>query len=279
MDRQSNAAPIIIKRKKNIIAGGHHGGAWKVAYADFVTAMMAFFLLMWLLNATTEQQRAGIADYFKPVPSISTSLGGGTGFLQGDSVTASMNLSTITSDEGGAEYQPLQANESDSTNKNNPEKQLEKLTEKLETELLARTGESMTMERLMRHVVSRVTDEGFVVELFDLPNTFLFEPETAQPTKQLLTLTSALAEVFAATNNQIAVNGHVRVYPLVLKENPVWELSASRAQSAHQLLLQSGILDIRIERVSGFADRKPVTSDPTLIRNNRLEVILLRKDR
>ena len=66
MNAQTNARPIIIKRKKVIVAGGHHGGAWKVAYADFVTAMMAFFMLMWLLNATTEKQRKGIADYFSP---------------------------------------------------------------------------------------------------------------------------------------------------------------------------------------------------------------------
>ena len=66
MAAQTNAAPVIIKRKKVISGGGHHGGAWKVAYADFVTAMMAFFLLMWLLNATTEKQRKGISDYFNP---------------------------------------------------------------------------------------------------------------------------------------------------------------------------------------------------------------------
>lgn len=66
MTTHNNVAPIIIKRKKIIVSGGHHGGAWKVAYADFVTAMMAFFMLMWLLNATTEQQRKGIADYFSP---------------------------------------------------------------------------------------------------------------------------------------------------------------------------------------------------------------------
>ena len=81
-----NLAPIIIK-KKNIVAGeGHHGGAWKVAYADFVTAMMAFFLLMWLLNATTEEQRKGIADYFNPTIPISRISGGGSDGLNGSSI-------------------------------------------------------------------------------------------------------------------------------------------------------------------------------------------------
>ena len=85
MGAQSTAKPVIIKRKKIIAGGGHHGGAWKVAYADFVTAMMAFFLLMWLLNATTEQQRKGIADYFSPTLPVNRISGGGDGAFGGDS--------------------------------------------------------------------------------------------------------------------------------------------------------------------------------------------------
>ena len=79
MGAQSNLAPVIIKRKKKVVGGGHHGGAWKVAYADFVTAMMAFFMMMWLLNATTEQQRQGLADYFSPTIPINRVSGGGDG--------------------------------------------------------------------------------------------------------------------------------------------------------------------------------------------------------
>ncbi len=86
MAGQSNAAPVIIKRKKIISGGGHHGGAWKVAYADFVTAMMAFFMLMWLLGATTEKQRKGIADYFNPTIPINRVSGGGDGAFGGDSI-------------------------------------------------------------------------------------------------------------------------------------------------------------------------------------------------
>ena len=85
-------APIIIKRKKIIAGGGHHGGAWKVAYADFVTAMMAFFMLMWLLNATTEQQRKGIADYFSPTVPINRISGGGDGVSDGFSLDRDAGL-------------------------------------------------------------------------------------------------------------------------------------------------------------------------------------------
>ncbi len=84
----NNAAPVIIKRKKVVGGGGHHGGAWKVAYADFVTAMMAFFLLMWLLNATTEKQRKGLSDYFNPTIPVTRASGGGDGMMGGDSMFA-----------------------------------------------------------------------------------------------------------------------------------------------------------------------------------------------
>jgi chemotaxis protein MotB len=83
MDVRRNVPPVIIKRKKVVAEGGHHGGAWKVAYADFVTAMMAFFLLMWLLGATTEQQRKGIADYFNPTLPLDRVSGGGNGAFGG----------------------------------------------------------------------------------------------------------------------------------------------------------------------------------------------------
>ena len=86
MAKDQTVAPVIIKRKKIIVADGHHGGAWKVAYADFVTAMMAFFMLMWLLNATTEQKKKGIADYFSRTLAINRSSGGGDSSFVGDTV-------------------------------------------------------------------------------------------------------------------------------------------------------------------------------------------------
>ena len=92
MAAQANVAPIIIKKKKVVKGGGRHGGAWKVAYADFVTAMMAFFMLMWLLNATTEKQRKGLADYFAPTIPINRVSGGGDGAFGGDSVFSEQTM-------------------------------------------------------------------------------------------------------------------------------------------------------------------------------------------
>jgi len=279
MAGQANAAPVIIKRKKKIIAGGHHGGAWKVAYADFVTAMMAFFMLMWLLNATTEKQRKGLADYFAPTIAINRISGGGDGAFGGDSwlseKTQAQSGTGASAERPTAENQARGAESGEDTTVGSEEERLAEV----QKALLSRSGESMTMERLMRHVVTRVTDEGLVIELFDLPDVPLFNDETAEPTETLRTLSSVLAGVLDSTMNAIAVNGYMRSYPLMLMNNPVWPISSARSQSMRDLLQGNGLENVRFQRVSGFADRKPLTPDPTVIRNNRLEVILLRNDR
>lgn len=279
MARQTNAAPVIIKRKKKVIAGGHHGGAWKVAYADFVTAMMAFFMLMWLLNATTEKQRKGLADYFAPTIPVNRISGGGDGAFGGDSPMS--EDSQAQSGTGASVVKPTTENKArgeDSAKVAAVEAEKLRLAE-VEKTLLARSGESMTMQRLLRHVVTRVTDEGLVIELFDLPDVPLFDGDSNAPTQTLVTLSDVLAGVLAGTTNQIAINGYVRSYPMMLKENPVWSLSSARAQAMRDLMLADGLPDGRFQRVTGYADRKPLTPDPTIIRNNRLEVVLLRADR
>ena len=277
MAGQNNAAPVIIKRKKVIQGGGHHGGAWKVAYADFVTAMMAFFMLMWLLNATTEQQRKGISDYFSPIVPISRVSGGGEGAFNGDSVLAEDTL--VKNGTGASATEPDGGQQSKSDSAAAAKQAEEETLAEVEKTLLARSGESMTMERLLRHIVTRVTDEGLVIEMFDLEQAPLFEADQATPTATLRELSEVLAEVLLATRNDLAIGGYVRSYPLMMRDNPVWGLSASRAQTGRELLREQGVPDSRFARVTGFADRKPLTPDPSVIRNNRLEVVLLRTDR
>lgn len=281
MSGQSNVAPIIIKRKKVIQGGGHHGGAWKVAYADFVTAMMAFFMLMWLLNATTEKQRKGIADYFSPTIPMARVSGGGDGAFGGDSIFSEQALAKNGTGQpqgqpsADADASSAAAAKGDAAAQAAEQKVQEQLLEKL----AMRGGESMTMERLMRHVVTRVTDEGLVIELFDLPDTALFVGETAEPTENTRQIAALLTEVLAVSQNQIAINGYVKSYPVTLINDPVWALSTARA-GAMRLLLEGYDLDAkRMARVTGNADRKPITADPAALRNNRIEVILLRKDR
>jgi chemotaxis protein MotB len=282
MAGQSNAAPVIIKRKKIVKGEGHHGGAWKVAYADFVTAMMAFFMLMWLLNATTEKQRKGIADYFNPTIPINRISGGGDGAFGGDTIFSEETL-TQSGIGATAEYPSEAAKARGETGVAESGVQSDAGTEPaydtVTKALTARGGESMTMQALLRHVVTRVTDEGLVIEIFDIDGLPLFTADSAEPTAITREIAAQLVEVLGLTENALAVDGHVRSYPVTLIDNPGWDLSAARAQAMRALLEAEGLAGARIARISGHADRKPATADPTAIRNNRIEVILLRRDR
>ena len=172
-------APVIIKRKKVVAGGGHHGGAWKVAYADFVTAMMAFFMLMWLLNATTEKQRKGLADYFSPTIPLNRASGGGDGALGGGSVFTEQTLAQ--SGIGASAEQASQREQTAGLRDGADEAMLRELEEMLN----GTGGESLLTENLMRHIVSRVTDEGLVVEVFALEGSPLFLPRSDTPTALL----------------------------------------------------------------------------------------------
>lgn len=272
MSAQELAPVIIIKRKKIIAGGGHHGGAWKVAYADFVTAMMAFFMLMWLLNATTESQRKGIADYFSPTIPLARISGGGSGAFGGDSVFTEDTLAHNGTGAASGSAAMLDGSGGQSA------EDADNLSE-VESMLSGGGGESLVMDNAMKHIVTRVTDEGLIVELFDLDDATLFEANSAKPTALLKEISAMLADVFSVVKNQVAVNGHIRSRPIVLAENPVWDLSSARADQLRRLLEGGGFDAERIQRVTGYADRKHVATNPMAVRNNRLELILLRSNK
>ncbi|MDU8929630.1 flagellar motor protein MotB [Alisedimentitalea sp. MJ-SS2] len=282
MSAQSNAAPVIIKRKKVISGGRHHGGAWKAAYADFVTAMMAFFLLMWLLNATTEKQRKGVADYFSPTVPINRVSGGGEGAFGGESVFSEKTLPQ--NGTGASNRRPTEANQArgetgvgdkgQDASRGDCDAEAFELVEEM---LLGRGGESMATEEALKHIITRVTDEGLVIELFDLDDVPLFDPDTTTPTQLLHDLAGMLARVIPLVENKVAIGGHTRSQPVVLANNPIWDLSSARANAMRLLLEKHGLDNERVRRVTGHADNKPQARNPMDVRNNRIEVILLRE--
>lgn len=250
-------SPIIIKRITVSGGGGHHGGAWKVAYADFVTAMMAFFLLMWLLNATTEKQRKGLADYFNPTI-IQTSNGGGTGI------------------DGGESDKSQQTSQAEPTSATPRQQDFEQMARSVQNQLTGSGAESMQRVNLLRHVVTRMTDEGLVIELGDLVDEPLFIGDTEQPSPVLRELIGIVTTVLGRVRNDVAVAGHVRAFPEMMVDPPVWPLSNGRAQAVRQLMEGSGFTATRIRRVTAFADRRNRTANPMDPANNRIEIILLR---
>ncbi|MEQ6203055.1 flagellar motor protein MotB [Sulfitobacter sp. HNIBRBA2951] len=281
MDAQGNLAPVIIKRKKVVQGGGHHGGAWKVAYADFVTAMMAFFMLMWLLNATTEQQRKGLADYFSPTIPITRVSGGGNGSFGGESIFSEM--AQAQDGTGASASRPTLDNKargitgSDASTEETAAQNA--AFESLDEMLQGFGGESTVMENLLEHINTRITDEGLVIELYSRDTQQIFDKSTAAPTQLLEDLTDLIVEISKTVTNKIAIGGHVHAQPLVVRENSVWALSQARATQMRLMMESRGITDDRIQRVTGHADRELVVRDPMALRNDRLEIVLLRSDR
>ncbi|CUX83494.1 MAG: flagellar motor rotation protein MotB [Roseibaca calidilacus] len=258
MARSDNVRPIIIKRKKIVAGGGHHGGAWKVAYADFVTAMMAFFLMLWLLGSVTDDERKGIADYFSPTFAVDSQSSGGDGALGGSSIStiASLTDEIATAEAYQAESQALQD---------------------VADRFAALAGESAQAEQLLKHVNIKLTDEGLVFTVSDLPDAPLFNPDGANPRPVLRQLLHLLTEAMRIVQNPLAIGAHSQAFPAVLRTNPVWELTLARAAATRQLLLDTDFTPERLSRVTGHADRSPALPENTMaVGNNRLELILLR---
>lgn len=284
MNTEPSAAvqPIIIRRKKVYKADGHHGGAWKVAYADFVTAMMAFFLLMWLLNATTEDQRKGLADYFNPSIPISRISGGGSDGLNGDSVFTEETLAR--SGTGSSHERSL---ESPATNASMAEAKLEQQaaagTAEGDTQAIAQNLQSLKAtldeqsQQLSEHLMIKMSPEGIVLELVDSESTPLFPVGLSEPSDLLIELLGMVAESFGTFENNFKIVGHTD--NLGYRNDAIydnWNLSADRANAARRLLLSSGIDPRRIREVTGKADTDPlIKDDPSAAQNRRISITIL----
>ena len=273
MDGSKALRPIIIKKKKVIAGGGHHGGAWKVAYADFVTAMMAFFMLMWLLNATTEQQRKGLADYFTPTVPVARISGGGVGSFGGDSPFSEEDLAQ--SGTGATSENPTEGRQAMGALGTGNSAALEQaVLEEIEDSLQG-MGDSRISDQALEHVQTRLTDQGLVIEIFARPGAPLFTDEdTLQP--WLVAFSRVMAELFGTVTNSVAIGAYVRAEPIVIARETIWDRSTAQAHILRQQLQEAGLDAQRFRRVTGHADRSPATSDPMAVRNDRLEIVLLR---
>lgn len=270
MDNQS---PVLIKRKKVVAGGGHHGGAWKVAYADFVTAMMAFFMLMWLLNATTEKQRTGIADYFNPTISINKSKESGNGPLYGDTVLGTNITSASSSSEN---VNPSQLGEFELFMSSlESQRSLKELELEINSKLYGNSGENILQENQLRHIVTRITDEGVSIEIFSIEGRAIFD-ENESPTDILVSILSKLVITLGSVDNKLAVVGHVKSRPFAVSSGNPWEVSVSRAVSVNNLLRLLGVQSQRVRRVVGKSNTDLAILDPLSVRNDRIELILLR---
>jgi chemotaxis protein MotB len=208
----------------------------------------------------------GLADYFNPTL-IHTTSSGSDGPFGGEVQDAETN----SGKGAGASTDPMSARSSPSDEPN-----FDAIARHVQNQLTGSGAESMQKTNLLRHVVTRMTDEGLVIELTDLLNEPLFEGDSAQPTPAMKELAGILGGVLGRVKNQVALTGHVRAYPEMLIHSPVWALSDARAHTVRNLLGETGFNESRIQRVTAYADRRNRSVNPMDPNNNRIEVILLR---
>jgi chemotaxis protein MotB len=244
------AEPVIIIKKKGHHRHGHHGGAWKVAYADFVTAMMAFFLVMWLVGQG-QDVKANVASYFRDPGAFD----GGKGVLPGV--------------EGAAAVQPEPGSVAEAT------AALEKAAEELRDKLASLPEFAALSDR----VEVSVTDEGLRIELREAPDDGFFASGSAAMKPQTVELLEVIASELGKMNNRVAVEGHTdsRPYSSGITGYTNWELSADRANAARRVLVSSGLKTGQIEAVRGYADTRLRTSDEPLDPSNRRISIIVRR--
>jgi chemotaxis protein MotB len=284
-------APILIKKVKKVMAGGHHGGAWKVAYADFVTAMMAFFLLMWLINTTSPQQKRGIADYFAPA-SVSQSTSGSGGILGG----TALGDQGAKSDGSQSVIQQLAPEAPDKTkdagksstaaSSDDAEKALKEAAAKKEADEFQSAAQSLRqamqdlpeLAELSKQVLVDQTPEGLRIQLIDQEGRSMFDPASAKPNDRARLLLRAVAKVVNQLHNRITVAGHTSATAAGAQGGDDWALSAARANASRNILQEAGVQADRIYQVSGKANSDPLyADDPTLPGNRRIAIVLLRE--
>ncbi len=261
--------PIIVK-KVTVVAAGHHGGAWKVAYADFVTAMMAFFLLLWLLGASTEAQRKGLADYFTPTLVKMTEKGGGTGGLLGGSSLTDADKYPHRAGQTGTRTLTVPRDATGGP------KEGAAMMARMRARLEAKLETDETLGKLLRQVRMVETSEGIRIDLVDDADFAMFTLGTTMLTAEAEALIDALADSVRPESGALTIRGHTDALPWRGgRGGNNWALSTGRAEATRQALLRNGIAESRFKRIEGVADRELlIAGDPHDPRNRRISILI-----
>ncbi len=287
-----NLQPIIIKKVRRA-AHAHHGGAWKIAYADFVTAMMAFFLLLWLISMTTPEQKKGLADYFAP-PNVSESTSGAGGVMggqamaeQGSKIRQESSRDALTAPEsseagpkteakggtdelGGNEQASILASAVDMDSR------LNKDFHAAAASIRQAWQANPDLTTLADSLLVEETQEGLDIRIIDQEGRPMFPEGSKYPYETTRKAIAALAPILQRLSSQVTISGHTAAganYP-----NPrygAWELSSDRANAVRSILGEFGLADDRIHSVVGQATAEPLfTDDPYLAGNGRVEIVV-----
>jgi chemotaxis protein MotB len=260
--------PISVTRIKKG-GHGHHGGAWKIAYADFVTAMMAFFLLMWLLGSASQGTLNGIAEYFKTPLKVAMSGGDGAG-----------DATSVV--KGGGNDLTKKAGQVNKSSKEQERKVMEKQAlDNLQQKIQSSVEQSQVLKDYKNQMKLEMTPEGLKIQIVDEQNRPMFDSGSSRMLPHTRVLLQQLAQQLNQLPNRISISGHTDASPFGNGQNGYsnWELSADRANTARRELVAGGLQDDKVMRVVGVASANPlIKSNVFSPENRRITIVVLNKD-
>ncbi|PTN55446.1 motility protein MotB [Stenotrophomonas panacihumi] len=272
---------VIMRRVKKVQAAGHHGGAWKVAYADFVTAMMAFFLVMWLVGATTTKQREAVSEYFRnPSPLEGKSPAPAPGMNGPGGASTSMiklgGTMEIPKGQGPDPFNKKAAGPTDEERKAQEKAQLESLMQEL-TEAI---GKSQALEPFKDQLLLDLTPDGLRIQIVDKQNRPMFDMGSARLKDYTGGILHELAQFINQVPNHISITGHTDITAYTnTRGYGNWELSADRANAARRALIEGGMTEDKVSRVVGLASSvlfdKTQPENPI---NRRISIVVMTHD-
>ena len=273
--------PIVVKKIKKG-GGGHHGGAWKIAYADFVTAMMAFFLLMWLLGSTSKAQKEGISEYFRTP--LKVALMGGTSVGASDTLIKGGGGKDMTKKQGQVKPVDGPPGKQKAIDIKDAKAALEKAEamklEELKTKIEQAIEDSPTLSKFKKQLLLDITTEGLRIQIVDEQNRAMFESSKAEMQPYAKQILKEIGQMLNDVSNKVSLSGHTDAvpYPGGEKAYSNWELSADRANASRRELVAGGMDETKVIRVVGLSSASLFDkADPLNPVNRRISIIVMNK--
>ena len=274
--------PIIIKRIKKV-DGGAHGGAWKVAYADFVTAMMAFFMLLWFLGNTSEEQKEGLSEYFSPTLAATQSVSGADGVLEGISInsdgTSAGEVTAAIPDQVVIEKEEVEVVSDEEAFESEMAEREQEAFEDMATEMNLSIQQSAELSELKDQVLIDITKDGMRIQLVDQDNRAMFRNDTADLYSYAERMIRHISANVNELPNRIAISGHTDSKPYRAGANYTnWELSSDRAHSTRRVMSSASVSADRFAEITGKAATEPLLPDrPDRPENRRITILVIRE--
>lgn len=283
MSEDKNKRPIVIKRIKKV-AGGHHGGAWKIAYADFVTAMMAFFLLMWLLGSTSKGDLEGISEYFKTPLKVALMGGSGSGdsssIIKGGGKDLTRSEGQVKSGELDPEKKIINLKAANEERIRNETKQEIAKLKDLKSKIEASIENNKKLKEFKKQIMLDLTTEGLRIQIVDEKNRPMFRSGSAQLEDYTRDILREIGLMLNDMPNKVSLSGHTdaTAYATAGGRYSNWELSADRANASRRELIAGGLVEEKIVRVVGLSSAVLFDKDqPQNPINRRISIIVMNK--